>query len=148
MNTMLRLILMAALMTSASHAQEITLRVINSKSGSVIQGEGGYGPAGMWLFDAAGKQIPVKVTPEMLHTYSEHHDTQGAASVEVWTNGYVDCRKGKVQLGVGPRYLVSDIISRGTVTQNGCTNKTVAAVPGVIILFVRSPNWFERHTHE
>jgi hypothetical protein len=143
-NSVLKLILVAATITSASRAQDIILRVIDSKSGAVVQGEGGYGPAGMWLFDAAGKQIPVKVTPDMLHTYSEHHDAQGAASVEIWANGYDDCRKGKVQPGTSPKYLVSDILSRGIVTQNRCTKKTVAAVPGVIVLFTRPPNWLER----
>jgi hypothetical protein len=130
-----------------SQAQKIAIRVINSKTNQVVQGFDSYNPALVWLFDAKGKQILVNMTPETYHQQGgEIHDVQGASTIQISANGYVDCRKE--QALSNPRYSVTEILTHGIVTVNKCTSRTVPETPGVIVLFVREPNWFERHSQD
>lgn len=63
---------------------------------------------------------------------------------------YVNCDKDKNAFG-DVWYLVSEVMSKGFVTENGCAKPKVSAkfkttaVPGELILFVREKNLMERN---
>ena len=130
-----------------AQAQKIAIRVINSKTNQVIHGFDNYNPAMVRLFDSKGEQIFVNMTPETYHQQGgEAQDVKDASTIQLFANGYIDCRR--VKFPSGPRYSVSEILTHGIVTINKCTSRTVPETPGVIVLFVREPNWFERHFQE
>ena len=41
-------------------------------------------------------------------------------------------------------YSVQQILAHGTVSENGCSKRTVAPTPGELTLFVRPMHWLER----
>ncbi len=44
-------------------------------------------------------------------------------------------------------YSVQEILAHGTVSENGCSKRTVAPTPGELTLFVRPMHWLERSAY-
>jgi hypothetical protein len=137
----------ALIAVCAAQAVKITIRVLDSKTGNVLYGRDSYNSASLLLFDEQGRSIPIQLNEQALHQQGgETRDVQNAAAVEIFPDGYLDCRKIKKR--GDPHYSVDEIVKYGIVTENRCTKRTVPQSPGVIVLFVRKPNWYESLLHE
>jgi hypothetical protein len=87
----------------SSAAQKVVIRAINAKTGKPVQGYDSHNPVGLSLYDQAKKPIPISLTTESYHQQgSEIRELQNADSIQIFANGYIDCRK--VTGGIQPYY--------------------------------------------
>ena len=97
------------------------------------------------MYDPDQKPIPIDVT-DFKGRGSHVREMQNAASIQIAADGYINCRK--IKPGLGPYYLVTEILSRGIVAGNRCNRLTLPPKLGTLVLFVRPANWFEQHSRE
>ena len=62
---------------------------------------------------------------------------------------YPTCRtvKKSDRTKLSTAYSTEQIIARGSVSENDCSNRTIAPAPGELILFVRPQHWWERMSY-
>jgi hypothetical protein len=117
---------------------EITIRFVNGKTGKPVNDR-----PNVWLNKQRDPIADLKADEngEVKVTVDQAKDL----TVRILPNQFADCRyKKKISAAVSDTaYLISDVLSKGIVTQNYCGHIQSEPKPGVLIAYVRPFTFME-----
>jgi len=135
--------LIASSLLSPSHAQKISITLLDGRNGHPMKNE----TIDVWMGKRAeGTPLQVKTDERGKAEFTVAAKDQAFVVAGEWV---IDCRplpprnsgKSLVDSNV---YYIKDVLNAGFFTQNTCGRVTRNAEPGEFIFFVRPAHWWEK----
>jgi hypothetical protein len=139
------LVLLTAFLAQVGTAQQIAVKLVDGRNGRALKDQA----VAIWLGEKAvgmpGQTIPTNADGIALVPIPIQQ-----SSFVIGGESLVDCRMrvryGKV-VDEGKTewvYRFADVLAHGAVGANKCGKATVQPIPGQLVLFVRTPHWWEK----